>query len=42
MATSRLRCGESRFHRKAPPPGLVAGVLTGDKFVEWNRTIAGP
>ncbi len=42
VATSRLCRGECRFHREAPPPCLVPGVRTGDKLVEWNRTVAGP
>src|SRR2546430_4367357 len=42
VAASRLCCGECRFHREAPPPCFVPGVRTGDKFVECNRTVAGP
>src|SRR6266478_8229689 len=42
VATSRLCSGECRLHREAPPPSLVAGVWTGDKFVERNRAVAGP
>src|SRR5258707_5837395 len=42
VTASRLCCGECRFHREAPPPCLVPGLRTGDKFIEWNRTVAGP
>src|SRR5437868_8582917 len=42
VAASRLCCGDCRFHRDAAPPCLVPGVRTGNKFVECNRTVAGP
>src|SRR5947208_4298637 len=42
VAASRLGCGECRFHREAPPPCLLPDLRTGDKFIEWNRTVAGP
>ena len=33
---------KSRLHRKAPPPGFVAGILAGDEFIERDRPVAAP
>ena len=42
MTASRLGGGESRLHRKAPPPRLVASILAGDEFIKRDRTVARP
>src|SRR5205085_6837343 len=38
----RLGRGKGRFHGKASPPGLVAGLLAHDELVEIDRAIFGP
>src|SRR5437016_8484657 len=38
----RLGCGELRVHSKAPTPGFVAHLLTGEEFVERDRAVFRP
>src|SRR5262245_66625928 len=34
--------GKLRIHGKAPPPGFIAHLLTGDELVERDRLVLGP
>src|ERR1700677_2774042 len=42
VTASGPRRGESRLHREAPAPCLIAGVRAGNEFIERDRTVAGP
>src|SRR4051812_20695261 len=42
VAAARPRRGKGGLHGESAAPCLVAGLLTGDKFVVADRPVAGP